>query len=193
MARGNGKTDVDTDTRDERPLDIDHELPPAEQQGTVAADEYERLKEDYERLKQEREALLDRAARLQAEFDNARRRGAREQQEFKEYALADALKSLLPILDSLDRALRSAPPGDEFVAGIQLIDKQFHDALAKLGVEPVQAQGEPFDPNLHQAVQMVETEDAEDNHVIDELQRGYRLKDRLLRPAMVRVARNSKK
>lgn len=195
MARGNGKTDVDTapETRGDRPLDMDHELPPAEQQGAVAAEDYERLKEEYDRLKQEREALLDRAARLQAEFDNARRRSAREQQEFKEYALADALKSLLPILDSLDRALRSAPQGDEFVAGIQLIDKQFHDALAKLGVEPVQAQGEAFDPNLHQAIQMVETEDAEDNHVIDELQRGYRLKDRLLRPAMVRVARNPKK
>jgi len=81
---------------------------------------------------------------------------------------------------------------EDFHAGIELIDKQFHDALAKLGVEPVPAEGVKFDPNLHQAVQMVESKEAEDNQVIDELQRGYKLKDRLLRPAMVRVARNPK-
>ena len=115
----------------------------------------------------------------------------KEQQDFRDYALADALKSLLPILDSLDRALKTdAASLEDFRSGIELIDKQFHDALAKLGVQPMQAEGEPFDPNLHQAIQMVETDEAKDNHVIDELQRGYKLKDRLLRPAMVRVARN---
>jgi molecular chaperone GrpE len=103
------------------------------------------------------------------------------------------LKTLLPILDSLDRALKtSAASLEDFHQGIELIDKQFHDALSKLGVEPVPAEGEAFDPNLHQAVQMVDTDEVEDNHVIDELQRGYKLKDRLLRPAMVRVARNPK-
>ena len=184
MARGNGKSDLETD---ERQLDASHELPAAEAESpSVAA-------EELERLKQERDSLLDRAARLQAEFDNARRRSLREQQEFKEYALADALKSLLPILDSLDRAVQTSAKAEDLKAGVQLIDKQFHDALAKLGVEPVPARGEVFDPNLHQAVQMVETDEAEDNHVIDELQRGYKLKDRLLRPAMVRVARNPKK
>ena len=81
----------------------------------------------------------------------------------------------------------------DFRSGIELIDKQFHDALAKLGVEPVPAEGEIFDPNLHQAVQMVDTDQVEDHRVIDELQRGYRIKDRLLRPAMVRVASNPKK
>jgi len=99
----------------------------------------------------------------------------------------------LPILDSLDRALKTdAKSVEDFRAGIELIDKQFHDALAKLGVQPVAAEGEPFDPNLHQAVQMVDTQQAADNHVLDELQRGYKLKERLLRPAMVRVARNPK-
>jgi molecular chaperone GrpE len=81
----------------------------------------------------------------------------------------------------------------DFRSGIELIDKQFHDALGKLGVEPIPAEGEVFDPNLHQAVQMVETNEVEDHRVIDELQRGYRLKDRLLRPAMVRVASNPRK
>jgi len=106
----------------------------------------------------------------------------------------DALQSLLPILDSLDRALKTdAVSLQDFRSGIELIDKQFHDALARLSVEPIPAAGEVFDPNLHQAVQMVETDEVEDHHVIDELQRGYRIKDRLLRPAMVRVADNPKK
>ncbi len=147
----------------------------------------------WRRLRTERAAFLDRAARLQAEFDNFRKRNAKEQQDYRDYALADALKSLLPILDSLDRALKTdAASLKDFHDGIELIDKQFHDALAKLGVQPVAAEGELFDPNLHQAIQMVDTNEAEDNHVIDELQRGYKLKERLLRPAMVRVARNPK-
>ena len=135
-----------------------------------------------ETLRIERANFLDRLARLQAEFDNYRKRNVKEQQDFRDYALADALKSLLPILDSLDRAVKTeAASLQEFRSGIELIDKQFHDVLARLGVEPIEAAGEAFDPNLHQAVQMVETTDVEDHHVIDELQRGYRFKDRLLR------------
>ena len=87
-------------------------------------------------------AYLDRLARLQAEFDNFRKRSAKEQQDFRDYALADALKSLLPILDSLDRALKTnAASVQDFHSGIELIDKQFHDALARLGVEPIPAAG----------------------------------------------------
>jgi molecular chaperone GrpE len=193
--KGNGNTgDVE--------LELDHELPPAESDESEAQAEADPatqrtssgdLEAELEKARSERAAYLDRAARIQAEFDNYRKRNAREQQDYRDYALADAIKTLLPILDSLDRALKTnAASLDEYRAGIELIDKQFHDALAKLGVQPVPAQGESFDPNLHQAVQMVDTNEAADNHVIDELQRGYKLKDRLLRPAMVRVARNSK-
>jgi len=180
-------------------LDVEHELPSAEDESASAPSDGGKtataeLESELEKARQQAAAYLDRAARIQAEFDNYRKRAAREQQDFREYALADALKTLLPVLDSLDRALKtSAASLEEYRSGIELIDKQFHDALAKLGVEPVPAQGESFDPNLHQAVQMVETDEAEDNHVIDELQRGYKLKDRLLRPAMVRVARNTKR
>ena len=146
-----------------------------------------------ERVRAERAAYLDRAARIQAEFENFRKRSDKQQQEFREYALADAMTTLLPILDSLDRALNTKVASlEDFHAGIELIDKQFHDALAKLGVQPIAAEGEPFDPNLHQAIQMVDTEEVADNHVLDELQRGYKLKDRLLRPVMVRVARHPK-
>ena len=180
-------------------LELDHELPPAEAvdepapQASAGAAVPEEPQSELERVRAERAAYLDRAARIQAEFENFRKRSAKAQQEYRDYALADALKTLLPILDSLDNALKtSAASVEDFHAGIELIDKQFHDALAKLGVEPVPARGAPFDPNLHQAVQMVDTDEAEDNHVLEELQRGYRLKDRLLRPAMVRVARNPK-
>jgi molecular chaperone GrpE len=173
----NGKSNFEPPT-----LDVEHELPTT---GTE-----EPAGQEIERLKAERDSLFERLARLQAEFENYRKRQWREQQEFRDYALADALKSLLPILDSFDRALASDGAGGEFRAGIELIHRQFEDTLAKLGVTPVRAQGERFDPNLHQAVQMVETTEAEDNHVIEELQRGYKIKERLLRPAMVRVARN---
>jgi len=169
-------------------LDLDHELPSAEVEETPA------VESELEALRAEKANYLDRLARLQAEFDNFRKRSVRDQQDFRDYALAEALKSLLPILDSLDRALKTTGVSvEDFRSGIELIDKQFHDALAKLGVEPVPAEGEVFDPNLHQAVQMVDTDEVEDHRVIDELQRGYRIKDRLLRPAMVRVANNPKK
>jgi molecular chaperone GrpE len=144
-----------------------------------------------EKLRFENSAYLDRLARLQAEFDNFRKRAAREHQEYRDYALADALKQLLPILDSLDRALKTDNASAEDIrSGIDLIDRQFHDVLAKLGVEPVAAKGAEFDPNFHQAIQMVETSEVPENHVVEELQRGYKLRDRLLRPAMVLVAHN---
>jgi molecular chaperone GrpE len=183
-------------------LDVGHELPAGqdgageigdqEQQGITAA-EAPPAGADLERADAERKALQDRLARLQAEFENSRKRAAREQLEFKEFAVAEALKSLLPILDSLDRALQSpAQTLEQFRSGIQLIRKQFEDALAKLGLNQVPTRGEIFDPHVHEAVEVVETASATDNQVLEELQRGYKLRDRLLRPAMVRVARKPK-
>jgi molecular chaperone GrpE len=198
MARTNGKSDIKPEQ-----LDVEHELPAAQdgaeetqgaQQTAAIPKELTNLRGEIEKLRSERDTLVDRLARLQAEFENARKRAAKEQQEFKDFALADTIKSLLPILDSFDRALQSPTPDvQEFRSGVELIRKQLHDALSKLGLRAIPAKGEPFDPHLHEAVEMVETTSAQDDHVIDELQRGYKLKDRLLRPAMVRVARNSKK
>ena len=195
MARGNGKTE--TEARD---LDLEHELPPAEEaseepaQAPAAGEDVSSLRGELEKAQAERNLLLDRMARLQAEFDNARKRAAREQQEYKDFALTDALKNLLPILDSFDRALQiKVQKHEDFRAGVELIRKQLQDALEKLGLRPIPAKGEPFDPRLHEAIEMVDTDTVPDQHVMDELQRGYKLKDRLLRPSMVRVARNSKK
>jgi molecular chaperone GrpE len=172
------------------PMDVEHELSQAE----ASDDNTSAQPSEVEKLKSENALYLDRLARLQAEFDNFRKRSVREQQEFREYALADSLKQLLPILDSLDRATKvEGVSAEDLRSGIELIDRQFHDVLTRLGVEPIGAAGQPFDPNMHQAIQMVETDEVPDHHVLDELQRGYRLHDRILRAAMVRVAQNPNK
>lgn len=138
----------------------------------------------------ERDILFDRLARQQAEFENLRKRTEREKQDFREYAVADTLRSLLPILDNFNLALRVQGNNDDLRKGVELIRKQMEDTMTKLGLEAVPALGEPFDPRLHEAIEVVESSAVEDNHVVEELQTGYRFKDRLLRPAMVRVARN---
>jgi molecular chaperone GrpE len=141
----------------------------------------------------DRLALLDRLARLQAEVSNWRKRAEREQAEFKEYALAESIKSLLPILDSLDRAVNTpALNVQEYRAGIDLIRKQFEALLGNLGVNQIPAAGADFDPRRHEAIEVVDTTSAADNQVLEELQRGYMLRDRLLRPTLVRVARKVK-
>jgi molecular chaperone GrpE len=196
MGKSNGKSEVET-----AGLDLEHELPAAESgqsspataaEGAppAAAEEPSAVAAELQKLKAERDTLLDRLARVQAEFENARRRASKEQQDFRDFATADAIKSLLPVIDSFERALQAKSEPGDFRSGIELIYKQLQDALAKLGVRAVPAKGEPFDPRYHEAIEMVETSDAADHEVLEELQRGYRFKDRLLRPAMVKVAKN---
>lgn len=191
MGKGNGKSEVTN-------LDLEHELPAGEggdetSAATAGTPQAPAALSEVETLKGERDALLDRLARLQAEFDNARKRAMREQQEFREFAAADVIKSILPTLDSFERALKaSAGEASDFRNGIELIYRQLQDALEKAGVRPIAAVGQPFDPRVHEAIEMVDTTEASDHQVLEELQRGYKYKDRLLRPAMVRVARNTK-
>jgi molecular chaperone GrpE len=193
MARTNGKSEVDP-----QDLDATHELPASDSAEGEESNESSSSRasaEDGElqKLRVERDTLIDRLARLQAEFENARKRTAREQQDFREYAVSDAVKALLPTLDSFERALQTgAMEKSEFRGGVELIYKQLQDALQKLGLRAIPAKSEPFDPHLHEAIEMVDTTDAADHQILEELQRGYKLKDRLLRPSMVRVARNPK-
>jgi molecular chaperone GrpE len=146
--------------------------------------------EQLHKVEAERDALLDRLARQQAEFDNIRKRMQKEQADYRDYALVDFAKQFLPILDSFDRALSAKGSEEDLRKGMELIRRQLEDALGKIGVKSVPAKGAQFDPRFHEAIEMVETADAKDNEVLDELQRGYQIKDRLLRPAMVRVAKN---
>ncbi len=146
--------------------------------------------EEYERLKTERDQLLDRLARLQAEFENARKREARERNEFREFAVAGAVEQFLPVLDNFQLALKSKGSAEQLRAGVELIVKQMEEALRSLNVQPIEAVGAEFDPRVHEAIEMVEKPDVPDHQVFEEVRRGYRIKDRLLRPAMVRVASN---
>jgi molecular chaperone GrpE len=193
MGKSNGKTE--TETRD---LDLEHELPAGDGDpgssdspgASASSTETASAEGEVQKLKAERETLLDRLARAQAEFENARRRAAKEQQDFRDFATVDAIKSLLPVIDSFERALQAKSEAGDFRTGVELIYKQLQDVLAKMGVRPIAAKGEQFDPHVHEAIEMVETPDAADHEVLEEWQRGYKFKDRLLRPAMVRVAKN---
>ena len=143
-----------------------------------------------EELRREKDALQDRLLRTAAEFDNYRKRVERERRELADYMKADVLAEILPILDNFERALQ-APSSDAepFRKGIELIHKQMLDFLKKRGVTSIVALGADFDPNFHQAVIHEPSTAHREGEVIEELQRGYMLGDKLLRPAMVKVAK----
>jgi molecular chaperone GrpE len=146
---------------------------------------------ELDQVKGERDQVIDRLARLQAEFDNARKREAKERSEFRDYAMGNAAEGFLNVLDNLQLALKSQGSPEQFRAGIELIAKQLDDAVRNLGVVPVETVGQQFDPRVHEALGSVQTAEFPDGAVVDEVRRGYRIKERLLRPALVRVASNS--
>ena len=147
---------------------------------------------EYEQLKAERDQLVDRLARMQAEFENARKRAERERMEFRDYATGSVVGQFLPVLDNFALALGAEGSAEQLRAGVQLIVKQMEDVLKQLQVTAVPAVGEEFDPRVHEALGTVERDDLPDHHVAEEIRRGYKLRERLLRPAMVRVASNPK-
>jgi molecular chaperone GrpE len=155
--------------------------------GTAAATEPDAV----EALRREKDALQDRLLRTAAEFDNYRKRVDRERRELSEYAGADILTDLLPILDDLDRALQAPAGGDAdaYRRGVELIQKQMADLLRKRGAKPIEAVGTQFDPRYHEAVMNEVSADHREGEVMAELRRGYTLGDRLLRPAVVKVAK----
>ncbi len=147
---------------------------------------------EFEQLKAERDQLVDRIARLQAEFENARKRAERERLEFRDYATGSVVEQFLPVLDNFELALKSDGSADQLRSGVALIVKQMEDVLKQMQVLAVPAVGEAFDPRVHEALGAVERDDLPDQHVAEEIRRGYKLRDRLLRPALVRVAHNPK-
>ena len=144
--------------------------------------------EDVESGSDEVRKAQDRYMRTLADFENYRKRADREKTDFFKYALAGAIKDLLPVLDNFDRALEHAEEGDEFHKGVLLIYKQLFDVLAKHGVRVVDQAGIRFDPNIHEAVVREENPSVASHTVVAILQKGYFLHDRLLRPALVKVA-----
>lgn len=146
--------------------------------------------EQVARLTDQNGELMDRLRRKQAEFENFRKRGEREMQEAYSRARADLMGELLPIIDNFDLALYHADNANPEVIleGVQLIYKQLMDTLGRLGLDPIEAEGQPFDPELHDAVATETNEEVPDHTVITVLQRGFKLGDRMLRPARVKVA-----
>jgi len=141
-----------------------------------------------DQLQKEKTELQDRLVRTLAEFDNARKRHDRDRSEYLQFASKELVRELLPILDDFERAMKAETSGSEYAKGVELIYQRLFDTLKKAGLEPIETAGQRFDPNLHQAVERVPTEEGDDQIVLGEYQRGYNFKGKLLRPAMVRVA-----
>jgi molecular chaperone GrpE len=165
------------------------EMPPEDQspaetlEGQLAAVTAER-----DQLAMDKNELNDRMLRARAEFENARRRYDRERSEYLQFAAMDMVKDVLPVLDDFERALKVETADSNYAKGVELIYSRLYETLKRLGLEPLDTTGQQFDPNIHQAVERVPTEEAEDQSVLGEFQRGYNFKGKLLRPAMVRVA-----
>jgi molecular chaperone GrpE len=176
---------VDTLKPDSRPSDASPEenVPATTVEGQLAAVTAER-----DRLAAEKADLHDRLLRARAEFDNARRRVERERADYLQFAAADLVREILPVLDDFERALKVETADRDYAKGVELIYQRLYETMKRLGLEPIETEGKQFDPNQHEAVQRVETEDAEDQAILGELQRGYNFRGKLLRPAWVRVA-----
>lgn len=146
-------------------------------------------------LAAENAALLERLKRLQAEHENFRKRVERDRAEHREQANMDLVREIVPVLDSFERALgrRAAGADDEFRSGVALIHRQLQEALTRLGLEPLEALGQTFDPEVHDAVVITQDPNSPAGRVLEVFDRGYRFRGRLVRPARVRVAAGGKR
>lgn len=153
--------------------------------------ELQQVNAELEQARGERDMFKDRLARLQAEFDNARKRDSKERQDARDRGVEAAVEPFLGVMDNFALALKANGTIEQLRAGVDLILKQMEEALRGLNVQPVEAVGAQFDPHLHEALGSVETPEYPDHQVIEEIRRGYKLRDKLLRPALVRIATNS--
>lgn len=164
----------------------------AETENLAEEDNEESIKNIVEKLEEEKAELINRTQRLQADFENFRRRTRGEKDELMQYASQGVITKLLPVLDNFDRALivaKEREAENSFIEGVDMIFRQLLQVLANEGLEEVDALGCAFDPNCHDAVMQIESSEAEENTVVEEIQKGYRLKGKLIRPSMVKVAK----
>jgi len=176
-------------------IDPAAELPPPEEtlnEPEVLAQALTGGQTEINQLTGERDQLLDRLARMQAEFENARKRTEREKADFRDHVTGSVVEQFLPVLDNFDLALKSEGSAQQLRSGVTLIVKQMEEILQKMQVSAIPAVGETFDPRVHEALGSVERDDIPDQHVAEEIRRGYKIREKLLRPALVRVAHNSK-
>ncbi len=176
---------MDTQKPDQNPATVssDENVPALTLEGQLAAVTAER-----DQLAAEKEQLQDRLVRTLAEFDNARKRFEQQRSDYLQFAAMDFVKQILPAVDDFERALKVQTADESYAKGVELIYQRLSGILKKLGLEPIETAGKRFDPNLHEAVQRVPTEEVEDQSILEEFQKGYNFKGKLLRPAMVKVA-----
>lgn len=187
----NGNTPVDTPNQPEQDADA-KPAQPAEDAARTPETAARSDEDTAEKLAEQCAELNDRLLRLRADYENFRRRAERERADVFDYATMEAVRAMLPILDDFERALSTRPkdngPVRDYATGMELIYQRLLESLKKLGLEPVDATGQPFDPNLHHAVQKEVRDDVDDHTVLEQYQRGYNFKGKLLRAAMVKVA-----
>jgi len=190
---GFNETDTATPGQEENELkDGDSEAVEEDTTTTDRQSEIEKLKQELAKEKARADEYYNRLVRVQADFDNFRKRTQKQKDEFWKYASEPLVTALLPVLDNFRRALETpAGDGEKFSEGVKMIYRQLHEVLENEGLEVIEAKGEEFDPNKHEAVMQEETNDYPDNTVIEEMRQGYFFKDKLIRPAMVKVARSS--
>ena len=178
-------------SRRSNPADVpDIERMEDEGAAAEATDPAPALADEIVELRKERDNLHDRLLRQAAEFDNYRKRVDRERRDLAQMAAIDFVQELLPVIDDFERALQTAAPGAEsYRQGLEIIHRALMEMLRKRGVTPIDAVGMTFDPQIHQAVAYEEAPDRRDGEVLEQFTRGYRLGDKLVRPAMVKVAK----
>ncbi len=192
---GNGSNDEMVDELKDEPQTavgtVDRVEAGTEEQ-PISADQAEiaQLKGERDQLQLDAQNLKDRLARLQAEFDNARKREAKERADSREYTIGNTVEPFLSVMDNFQLALKSEGTVEQLRSGVELILKQMEEALKSLQVTPVESVGAQFDPRIHEALGSIETAEFPDHQVLEEIRRGYRIRERLLRPAMVKIAVN---
>jgi molecular chaperone GrpE len=145
---------------------------------------------ELDQMKGERDQLVDRLARLQAEFDNARKREVKERADSRDYTISNTVEPFLGVMDNFQLALKANGTAEQLRGGVELILKQMEDALKGLNVQAVETVGTQFDPRIHEALGSIETKEFPDHQVLEEIRRGYKIREKLLRPALVRIAAN---
>ncbi|SFH77642.1 molecular chaperone GrpE [Selenomonas ruminantium] len=173
--------------------EAEEEAPEAAENAEAGAEEpaADDAQQQVEKLTAELKEQTDRSLRLQADFENFRRRTSKEKEELAAVVTQGILKDMLPLLDNFERAMAAeAKDGEAFQKGVEMIFTQFGEVLKKNGLEKIETEGQKFDPNFHQAVMRVQNEELEDDDIAQELQKGYMVKGRVIRPSMVQVVAN---
>ena len=186
--------DTVVQTQDDKELALEtEEVQESRTEGAHAGDGADvALRTELEQVRTERDQLLDRLARLQAEFENSRRREVKERQDVRDYAVQNAVEPFLGVMDNFQLALNAEGSVDQLRSGVELILRQMDEALRGLNVQPVESVGQQFDPRVHEALASIETAEYPDHQVIEEIRKGYKLREKLLRPALVKIAVNGK-